>query len=198
MGQAQEQAEKLVAAVREIVSLFEVGYQQLDMARAQAEQMNQLACDATEGGFALPQLSLEDRSADIHESLRRGVRRETALCDAYDSLISLACVPVLVEHVLQVSAALREYRLLQVTLREDDLNDLGPAQMPSPPRLGVPIDAREHKRWLMEMSRRVAQWSRERMDRSRIRHDHAMAESDRLLRRALEAAEQLSAAARAM
>jgi hypothetical protein len=181
-GRVLEQVEKLVGAIRGLATLFDDERRLTEAALANPLQVSQLP--------------LTDHASDVQATLRRDTRRETAFCDAYDSLIALARSPEIVGQVERIAAVLREYRLVQVRWREAEMEDLSPAQMPPPPELAAQIDGREHRRWLMEMSRQVTEWTNQRIERSQLRRERAAVESEQLLRTAVEQAEQLLEAAR--
>lgn len=206
-----EQTERLISALRELLELSEGERRRVDEARARTEETNRRFSDAVEQarqrqvageqpkidgmGVSLSPPGMPATSDDLRESVQRSIRRETAICDAYDALIALASAAELTSHVAEAAAALREYRIYQVAFQLEELADTAlPEVPPLPP--GATDDESVRQRWKMDMAARVTDWTRDRMERSKNRQDRAMAESDRLLRTAMDAAKRLLAAAR--
>jgi hypothetical protein len=208
-----EQAEKLVSTIRDLLEQSNADRKRVDEARAYAEETHRRFNESVERarerqapgerptidgiGQSLIPPGMPANSRDLRESVHRSIKRETAICDAFDTLIVLAAAPDLAIPVAKVAAVLREYRIYQVAFQLDELEDTAlPDFAPAPAE--AMHDEMARNRWKMDMAARVSGWTRDRMERSRSRHDRALDELQRLLRTAVEQAEQLLDAARGM
>jgi hypothetical protein len=209
--QALIQAEKLLEAIRGLLERLEDERRRVDEARARVEDTNRRFSEAVERARARQAAGEQPRidgtgpsltppgvpatTDDMRESIHRSIQRETAICDACDALIALAGAPELTTHVAETALALRKFRIYQVAFQLDELEDTALPDFAPAPAEAMHDEPIRH-RWKMDMAAQVTEWARDRMERSKNRQDQAMAESDRLLRRVMDAAERLLAAAR--